>query len=635
MPNTRQTDARDAKTPSQFTIDVNASAGSTLSFDDPGDWERATRGKIAEHPTGAIEGPMGFAWNTADFDFLRDQEDAPGSVHPSLWRHGRLNAIHGLFEVTPGVWQCRGYDLSNITFIEGENGWIVIDPLTTRMTAAACLELANKHLGARPVTAVLYTHSHADHYGGILGVTSREDVEAGDVRILAPEGFLREAVSENLLAGPVMLRRSLYQFGILLPKGPLGHIDCGLGKAVPRAQGDLIGPTEEISITGTELDIDGVRVVFQNTPGTEAPAEMNFLFPDHGALCIAENCTHTLHNALPFRGAQVRDTLVWSKYIQEALDLFGDRMDLVFSTHNWPRFGRDDAKQYLELQRDLYRWVHDQTLRRMNHGETQREISEDLELPDCFACHSHTRGYYGTIHHNAKAVYQRYIGWDDGNPAHLNPHTPEESGKRYVDAIGGADVVVAKAQAAFAEGDYRWVTELLNHVVFAEPKHEGARLLQADAFEQLGYQAESGPWRDSYLVAALELRNAGKGVGANVRGITDQLDVDMLFDLIGVRLRDNDVGDAEGTINWSFTDLNEDHVLGLAHRTIHHRPGTTDDNATASIRSTKEDLAAVLRGERSVNDMLDSIEVTGDTGLIRSIFSSLDTFSGLFGIVEP
>jgi alkyl sulfatase BDS1-like metallo-beta-lactamase superfamily hydrolase len=629
-------DSREPKAPSQYTIDTNAEAGNSLSLDDTGDWERATRGKIAEHTTGAIEGPRGgLAWNTADFDFMREQEHAPESVNPSLWRHGRLNAVHGLFEVGPDVWQCRGYDISNITFIKGRDGWIVIDPLTTSATAAACLELANKQLGTRPVTTVLYTHSHADHYGGILGVTSRKEVDAGNVRILAPEGFLREAVSENLLAGPVMSRRSLYQFGILLPPGPLGHIDCGLGKSIPRAQGDLIGPTEEISLTGTELDLDGVRVVFQNTPGTEAPAEMNFLFPDHRALCIAENCTHTLHNALPFRGAQVRDTLAWSKYIQEALDLFAERMDLLFSTHNWPRFGQDDARQYLEVQRDLYRWVHDQTLRRMNHGETQREISEDLELPGCFGTHGHARGYYGTIHHNAKAVYQRYIGWYDGNPANLNPHTPAESGQRYVEAMGGPDAVVAKAREAFDSGDYRWVTELLNHVVFAAPDHEAARLLQADAFEQLGYQAESGPWRDSYLMAAMELRHAGKGVGANVRGITDQLDVDMLFDLVGVRLRDQDVGDEEGTINWQFTDVDEQHVLGLAHRAIHHRPGAQDEAAAVSVASTKEDLAAVLRGECSIDAMLEAVQVTGDPGLVRTIFSNLDSFSGRFSIVEP
>ena len=370
-------DPRDPKPASPHTAAVNAAHAVALELEE--DWERATRGLVATHETGEIEGPFGLSWNTADWDFMREQEDAPDTVHPSLWRHGRHNAIHGLFAVADRVWQARGYDISNITFIEGDEGWIVIDPLTTSFTAKACLDLANATRGERPVTTVLYTHSHVDHYGGILGVIGVDDVEQGRVRILAPEGFLREAVAENLLAGPAMGRRALYQFGILLPPGPRGHIDSGLGKGTPRAQGDLVAPTEEISLTGTELVLDGVRVVFQNTPGTEAPAEMNFMFPDLGTLCIAENCTHTMHNTLPFRGALARDTLAWSKYIQEAIDLFGPGMEVLFSTHNWPRFGHDDAVRYLELQRDMYRWLHDQTMRRLNHGMTMREIAEDLE----------------------------------------------------------------------------------------------------------------------------------------------------------------------------------------------------------------------------------------------------------------
>ena len=417
-------DPRAAKPATPHTASVNAAFAASLRLED--DWERATRGLIAQHESGEIEGPLGLSWNTNDWNFLREQEDPPESVNPSLWRHGRHNAIHGLFEVAENVWQARGYDISNITFIKGDEGWVIVDPLTTSFTAKACLDLANATLGERPVTTVLYTHSHTDHYGGILGVTSTDEVDKGNVRILAPEGFMREAVAENLIAGPAMGRRAFYQFGMLLQPGPQGHIDCGLGKWIPRAQPDLVAPTEEIALTGTELVLDGVRVVFQNTPGTEAPAEMNFMFPDLGALCIAENCTHTMHNTLPFRGAQARDTLSWSKYIQEALDLFGGDMDVLFSTHNWPRFGRDDAVRYLELQRDMYRWLHDQTMRRANHGMTMREIAEDLQQPESFATQSHTRGYYGTVSHNAKAVYQRYIGWYDGNPANLNPHTPEE-----------------------------------------------------------------------------------------------------------------------------------------------------------------------------------------------------------------
>lgn len=626
---------RDPKPASVHTARVNAAAGAALGFVDDGDWERATRGLVATHPTGAFEGPLGTAWDVAEYDFLRDQEQAPPSVNPSLWRQGRLNSVHGLFEVAEGIWQCRGYDISNITFIAGTDGWIIIDPLTTATTAGACLELANTNLGERPVTAVIYTHSHADHYGGILGVTSREDVDAGNVRILAPEGFLREAVGENLIAGPVMGRRAFYQFGMLVTPGPFGHIDSGLGKTIPRALGDLIGPTEEISTTGTELEVDGVRIVFQSTPGTEAPAEMNFMFPDHGTLCIAENCTHTLHNALPFRGALVRNTLDWSKYIQEAIELFGDDTDTIFSTHNWPRFGRADARRYLEQQRDLYRWLHDQSVRLMNHGNTPREIAEQLEAPECFASQSHTRGYYGTVSHNSKAVYQRYIGWYDGNPANLNPHTPANSSARYLDAMGGADAVVAKAATAYDEGDYRWVVELLNHVVFADPGHEDARLLQADAFEQLGYQAESGPWRDSYLMGALELRTGMKGLGLGIRAVSDELTVEMLFDLVGIRLDDAAVAGQTATINWRFTDVDEDHVLGLDNCALHHRPGRRGVDADVTISTTKAQLADLLRGDIDLDALLADSTIDGDDGPIRTVFGTLDSFSGVFGIVEP
>jgi alkyl sulfatase BDS1-like metallo-beta-lactamase superfamily hydrolase len=628
-------DPREPKPASEHTARANAAAAAALNLED--DWERANHGLIATHETGEIDGPFGLSWDTKDFDFLREQEEAPATVHPSLWRHGRHNAVHGLFEVTENVWQARGYDISNITFIKGDEGWVIIDPLMTSFTAKACLDLANATLGERPVTTVIYTHSHTDHYGGILGVTSREEVDKGNVRILAPEGFMREAVAENLIAGPVMGRRAFYQFGMLLPPGPMGHIDCGLGKAIPRATPDLVAPTEEISLTGTELVLDCVRVVFQNTPGTEAPAEMNFMFPEHGALCIAENCTHTMHNTLPFRGAQARDTLSWSKYIQEALDLFGDDMDLLFSTHNWPRFGHDDATRYLEQQRDMYRWLHDQTMRRANLGMTQREIAEDLEAPDCFLTQSHTRGYYGTVSHNAKAVYQRYIGWYDGNPSNLNPHTPEESGRRYVAAMGGADAVLAEAQRAYDEGDYRWSTELLNHLVFAEPDFEAGRLLQADSFEQLAYQAESGPWRDSYLMGAMELRTGSKGLPMfGGRSISDELDVEMLVELVGVRLKSEEVEGQAFEINWHFTDVDEHHAIGLDNCALHHRPDATLNDAAANVVSTKMDLAQVLRGDVDVDGFtaLEGVSVDNPDPL-HTLLGHLDTFTSEFAIVEP
>ena len=629
-------DRRDPKPATAHTVAINDAHAAALHLDDAGDHERATRGLIATHETGVIDGPIGPAWNTHDWDFMREQEQAPDTVHPSLWRHGRLNAIHGLFEVADGVWQARGYDISNITFIKGDDGWLIIDPLTTSFTARACLDLANATLGERPVIAVIYTHSHSDHYGGILGVTDHEAVAKGDVRILAPEGFMREAVAENIIAGPAMARRAFYQFGMLLPIGPTGHVDCGLGKGIPRAAPDLLAPTEEISLTGTELMIDGIRVVFQNTPGTEAPAEMNFMFPDHGALCIAENCTHTMHNALPFRGAQARDTLSWSKYIQEAIDLFGDGMDVMFSTHNWPRFGNDDARRYLEQQRDMYRWLHDQTMRRANHGLTPREIAEDLTPPDCFTAQGHTRGYYGTVSHNSKAIYQRYIGWYDGNPANLHPHTPENSGARYVESMGGAERVLEMAQTSFDAGDYRWVCELLNHLVFADPTNEAARLLQADSFEQLGYQSESGPWRDSYLMGATELRTGSKGLDIGLRAVTDELDVTMLLEVIGVRLKAEELTDERFGMNWHFTDVDEDHVVGIDNCAIHHRPHTRDEAAQTNVTTTKARIAEVLRGELDVDAFLAAEDVTVDNETpVRTFLGSLDSFSGLFGIVEP
>ncbi|MEL6893882.1 MAG: alkyl sulfatase dimerization domain-containing protein, partial [Actinomycetota bacterium] len=484
-------------------------AAAVIDFDDVTDWDAARRGLIARHPTGRIELDGRAVWDTANHDFLRgdDAGDAPDTCHPGLWRQGRLNAIHGLFEVADGVWQARGYDISNITFIAADSGWLIIDPLTSEQTARACLDLANEHLGTRPVTSVIYTHSHVDHFGGMLGVTTRDAVRRGDVRVIAPEGFMHEVVGENLLAGPIMLRRSMYQFGPLLPPGERGQVDAGLGKTVPLGRSDLVAPTETISETGTELDVDGVRIVFQSTPNAEAPAEMNFFFPDHRLLCMAENCTHTMHNLYPIRGALARDALAWSKYIHEALRMWGDHTDVLFASHHWPRFGGDDARTFLTLQRDVYRWIHDQTLRLANHGHTPDEISEAMtSLPDCFGTQSHVQGYYGTLSHNARSVYHRYLGWYDGNPAHLHPLPPVDRASRYVELMGGPDAVLTAARSALDTGDERWALELANHVVFDDPENRAARSLGAEAMEQLGYQAESATWRNAYLMGAFELR---------------------------------------------------------------------------------------------------------------------------------
>ncbi len=616
-----------------------ANAAVTFSFDDPGDHERASRGLLATHETGRITIGDHPVWDTAGHDFLRTDDPAPDTVHPGLWRQGKLNAIHGLFEVADGCWQARGYDISNITFLAGEKGWVIIDPLTTAPTAAACLELANRTLGERPVTAVIYTHSHLDHFGGVLGVTTQEAVDAGDVRIIAPIGFLEEVVSENVIAGPIMGRRASYQFGPFLPTGVRGQVDVGLGQAIPLYLSDLIAPTETVSETGEELVIDGLRVVFQNTPDAEAPAEMNFHFPDLGLLCMAENCSHNIHNLYPIRGAQTRNALAWSKYIHEALEMWGDTTQIMFASHHWPRFGQDDVKRFLALQRDVYRWMHDQTMRLANQGYRPMEIAEELTLPAAFANESHVQGYYGTVSHNVRSVYNRYLGWYDGNPANLNPLPPVESAERYVEAMGGVDAVLGIARAAFADGDYRWVAQLVNHAVFANPANVEARQLQADALEQLGYQAESGTWRNAYLMGAQELRHGSPEgpIGAG-RFLLVAATAEQLFDLLGVRFNPERWTGSDTTINWHFTDLDEWHVLGVGAATIHHRPAQRDDAAAAEItidRATYQRFmdhasGATVEGEIEAG----SITVTGDVEIVRALFATLDVFQAP-GLIEP
>ena len=624
--------------PKGATTHTQAANASVAFALDDADFERAHRGLIAQHATGRIEGAYAPAWDIHRYDFIGVDTPSPDTVNPSLWRQSQLNMAHGLFEVAPGIWQARGYDISNITFIAGATGWIVIDPLTSVACARDCLALANEHLGHRPVTAVIYTHSHADHFGGVLGVTSNQDVAEGRCRVIAPEHFLHEAIAENLLAGPAMARRALYQFGPTLPAGPRGHVDCGLGKAIPLDQPSLIAPTEDVTYTGQEMLVDGVRIVFQLTPETEAPAEMNFFFPDHGWLCTAEVCTHTMHNLVPIRGAQARNALRWSKYIGEALELFGDDITLMFASHHWPRWGNKNVRTYLALQRDLYRWMHDQTLRQANHGLTALEIAETLQLPDDFLAEGHTRGYYGNLVHNAKAVYQRYLSWYDGNPARLHEHPPTEAGRRYVEFMGGADALLANAHRSFDQGDYRWVVEVVNHLVFADPTNLAARALQADALEQLGYQSESATFRNAYLVGAQELRQ-GPPPSREVRrgGLVQALTVEQAFEAIAIRLKSEAVGGLRVVLNWHFTDIDERWILGLEHRALHAIAGRHDALAQATVTLTKPEFLSIVGGSATFIDGVSDgrITVDGDATALISIFGNLDTFASGFNIIEP
>ncbi|HKI73739.1 MAG TPA: alkyl sulfatase dimerization domain-containing protein, partial [Pseudomonadales bacterium] len=590
--------------------------------DDPGDFERVSRGLVAQHPTGIILDKQGRqVIDVNRYDFLSVGNPAPDTVHPSLWRHAQLNHHHGLFEVMEGVWQVRGYDISNITFLAGETGWLVIDPLTTEQTARDSYALVTEHLGERPVVAVIYTHSHTDHFGGVLGVTTQDDVDAGRCIIVAPEHFLHEAVSENVIAGPAMSRRALFQFGPLLPADPKAHVDCGLGNSLPIGAPALIAPTHDISHTGEEMVIDGIRVVFQLTPETEAPAEMNFYFPDKRALCMAENCSHTMHNLIPIRGALVRNALNWSKYINQSMELFGADTDVLFTSHNWPRWGNEDVIGFLTNQRDLYKWMHDQSMRLANHGFVATEIAETLKLPEEFLANDHTRGYYGDLVHNSKAVYQRYLSWYDGNPANLNRYPPVDAGRRYVELAGGADALLGHARAAFDNGDYRWVVELVNHLVFAEPDNTAARDLQADALEQLGYQAESSTFRNAYLNAAQELRNGPPklaGGPVRARGLLRAMTVEQVFDTMAIRLKSEEVGDQSLCINWSFTDIDEQWILGLSNRTLYYTQGRHDAAASAAITMTRTTLIEVLSQQTTIADEISNgtIKLDGDAAAL-------------------
>lgn len=604
------------------------------------DFADAKRGFIATIPDARSHHALGHAvWDMSTFDFIKEGAPAPDTVNPSLWRQAQLNKIHGLFEVTKGIYQVRNFDLSNITFIEGDTGYLVIDPLISEEPAAAALALMRKHRGDKPVTGVIYTHSHVDHYGGVRGVLSDADIASG-LKIIAPEGFLEEAVSENVLAGNAMGRRATYMYGSLLPRNAQGHVDSGLGKTVSLGTVSLVPPNVSISRTGEKLVIDGIEIIFQVTPGTEAPAEMNFFFPQFKALCMAENCSCQLHNLYTPRGAQVRDAKAWSYYINEALEMFGPQTDVLFASHHWPKWGRDKAEKFLRKQRDLYKYIHDQTLRLANHGLTPLEIAEEIALPPTLADEWYTRDYYGTLNHNAKAVYQRYLGWFDGNPANLHKLPPVEVGKRYVDLAGGAEALLDKARAAFARGDYRWVAELVNHLVFADPANASARELQADALEQMGYQAESGPWRAFYLTAAMELRHPRPPADAPRQGAAGQLrslPAEMLLDSLSVRLNGPKTGARHFSFNITFRDVSEKFHLLVENGVFHHFAGRISDKAQASVELTRADLIALVIGEAALKTLIVSKAVTlsGDENAFADWLSLLDRFDFWFEIVLP
>ncbi len=621
------------------TRNANAALLAQLPFADRRDYEDAVRGFVGSLPDAEIGGPAGPAWSLKDYAFLRRAE-APGTVNPSLWRQAQLNLEHGLYQVTAGIYQVRGFDLSNMTLVEGDTGLIVIDPLTAKETAQAALELYYRHRPRRPVVAVIYSHSHADHFGGVKGVTSDAEVESGKVRVLAPAGFMEHAVSENIIAGNAMGRRAQYQFGPLLPKGERSQVDAGLGKSLPRGTITLIPPTDVIAKARDRRVIDGVEILFHLAPGTEAPAEMHMYLPRFKALNMAENATHNMHNLLPFRGAEVRDPKAWSQYLGEALEAFGGEAEVLLAQHQWPTFGNARLREFLARQRDLYKYLHDQTLRLLNHGHTPTEISEVLRLPASLEGEWSVRGYYGTVSHNAKAIYQRYLGWYDANPAHLNPLPPSDAGRKYVEYMGGAAALMEKARRDFERGEYRWVAQAMNHLVFAEPDNRPARELAADALEQLGYQAESATWRNSYLFAAWELRN-GTAKSPNQSPVNPDtlkaLDLDMFFDYLGVRLNGPKAEGRRIVLNWNFTDEGRQYVLNLENSALTWVRGRQAPKADATLTLTRKALDQVTLRRSTFNALIEGgqIQVEGNPGKLFELLVLMDSFEPQFEIVEP
>ncbi|MEU4095636.1 alkyl sulfatase dimerization domain-containing protein [Streptomyces sp. NPDC026673] len=600
--------------------------------EDTTDFADAERGFLGALTPGRVtDGTGRVVWDGDAYSFLHGP--CPDTAHPGLWRQSRLAAKQGLFEVVEGIYQVRGLDLSNMTLVEGDRGVVVIDPLRSAECAAAALALYREHRGNRPVTALIYSHSHVDHFGGARGVLPHGH---DPVPVLAPSGFLDHAASENVDAGAAMTRRSVYMYGSELPKGPAGQIGCGLGQTASTGSVTLIPPTVHVTRTGQDETIDGVRIIFQLTPGAEAPAEMNFHFPAKRVLCMAENATHTMHNVLTLRGAQVRDARLWAHYLNESLVLFGNASDVVIASHHWPTWGREAIHRLLSHQRDLYAYLHDQTLRLINRGLTGSEIAEELSLPPALERLNSNRGYYGSLSHNVKAVYQRYMGWFDGNPAHLWQHPPADEARRYVDCLGGTDATVAKAREYADAGDLRFAVTLLNHAVFADPGHAPAAEELAVLYERLGHGCENGPWRNFYLMGAQELRQGVTRtpvVIANAE-LTAALTVDQLIDSLAIRVNGPKAWDTHLTIDWRLTDEHRTWHLTLSNGALTYfstqdgRPGVRHADLTLTL--TRPELHRLLAGGR-----FEGVEHEGDLKVVATLVGLLDGADQDFPIVTP
>ncbi|MDC0088431.1 MBL fold metallo-hydrolase [Porticoccaceae bacterium] len=642
---------------SQFTLDSNLELAETLDIENQVDFDNAKRGLIAKAPVNRLNNARGSEiWNAASYDFV--QGNAPDTVNPSLWRQAKLNSIRGLFEVEKGLYQLRGFDLANMTLIKSDSGWIVVDPLTTLETSRVAMDFAEQHLGPINITGVIFTHSHIDHFGGILALLDAEQVEDKNIPVIAPVGFVHEAVSENVIAGPAMIRRGSYMYGDALNNSASGHVDTGLGKQVIFGSTSILQPTVLIDQSQQSLSVDGVEIEFFNMPGSEAPSELTFYLPQWKAFCGAEVVSHVMHNVLTLRGAKVRDALLWSDYIGHIADFLQPKADtsVLFNSHHWPTWGHDQIVTQLQQQQDMYKFTHDQTVRLANIGLTPNEIAERLVLPKSLADNFHLRGYYGTLSHNSKAVYQYYFGWYNGNPATLNPLPPVESAQRYVEFMGGAEALLEKAAVYQAKGDYRWVAEVVNHLVFAEPGNTAARAMLAEAYRQMGYQAEAGPWRDIYLSGARELLGGTKIMrydAASAKAFLQQVPLEQFMKALSVRL-DGEKAEGEAlSINIAFSNgqgKNEgdsesksksksksNFVLSIRNSVMHYRRAPQDESADATLTLSKALFVDIMVGEAGLTDLIGSDELSVDGSVLKLVtfFSLLGEPNDAFNIVLP
>lgn len=629
----------------KYTTELNQAVLKQLPFDNTQDFADASRGLISPLPNQGVikDDKGGIVWDLAAFGFLNNPKvdsPIPNTVNPSLWRQASLLEKAGLFKVVDNIYQVRGADLSNMTIIEGKTGIIIMDPLLSKETAKAALELYYQNRPKKPIIAVIYSHSHGDHFGGVKGVISQAEVDSGKVKVFAPQGFTEAALDENVMAGNVMGRRAGYMYGSFIPPSPTEQMSAGLGLTTSRGEMTLILPTDFITKTGEEKVIDGVKFVFLMAPGSEAPSEMLFFLPEFKALAAAEDATHTMHNLYTLRGAKIRDAKAWANYLNQAIEMFGPQIEVVFAQHHWPKWGNGNSIDFLEKQRDMYKYIHDQTLRLANQGYNMNEIGEMIKMPDSLAKEWYNRGYYGSLNHNAKSVYNFYLGWFSGNPSTLHPLPDTEGSKKQVEYMGGADAILEKAQKDFEQGNYRWVAQVLNYVVYAEPTNKKAKMLLANTLEQLGYQAENATWRNFYLTGAKELREGVHPrpvLSPNSPDIVAAMPVESFFDYLSIKLDGLKAAENPMTVNFNLTDPSQKFVLQIKNGVLNYYPDKNSEKADFSITLNRSTLNSAILNQFKLSQLVASKEVVveGNQALLKTFFSLFVEFNPWFNLVGP